>query len=302
MQPVINLATTYLKVVLVLLLLAIAGLAFGYYRYHLLAQELATTQTQFTSSTEAFQAQVADLQTRLSQVEQEKAELENAYDEEKDRNDEFADQIEDISDTVGVLDKLQKTDEELLQKYSKVYFLNEHYVPQNLVEIPTEYRTTSSDKEMTLRREVWRRLKRLIDRAEDDEIEINIVSAFRDFYTQSSLKNQYKVSYGSGANAFSADQGYSEHQLGTTVDLSTPAISNTLNGFETTPAYKWLLDNAHKYGFVLSYPPNNQYYVFEPWHWRFVGVDLAGDLHRDDANFYDWDQRKINEYLVEIFD
>jgi len=62
------------------------------------------------------------------------------------------------------------------------------------------------------------------------------------------------------------------------------------------------LANAHKYGFTLSYPEGNQYYVFEPWHWRFVGEDLARDLKRDERHFYDLDQRAIDGYLLEIFD
>jgi zinc D-Ala-D-Ala carboxypeptidase len=61
-------------------------------------------------------------------------------------------------------------------------------------------------------------------------------------------------------------------------------------------------DNAYKYGFTLSYPESNTYYTFEPWHWRFVGEDLARDLRSDKAYFYDWDQRKIDGYLVNIFD
>jgi hypothetical protein len=60
--------------------------------------------------------------------------------------------------------------------------------------------------------------------------------------------------------------------------------------------------NAYKYGFVLSYPKGNVYYVFEPWHWRFVGEKLAADLNKSGDYFYDWDQRKIDTYLVNVFD
>src|SRR5690606_18737682 len=108
--------------------------------------------------------------------------------------------------------------------------------------------------------------------------------------------------YGSGANAFSADQGFSEHQLGTTVDFTTTGLGGGLQGFGNTPAYQWLVQNAYKYGFVLSYPEDNAYYVFEPWHWRYVGEDLAEDLHDDDQHFYDLPQREIDQYLLHIFD
>jgi hypothetical protein len=63
------------------------------------------------------------------------------------------------------------------------------------------------------------------------------------------------------------------------------------------------LDNAHRYGFILSYPEGNDFYIFEPWHWRFVGRDLARHLDRnEDETFYTMDQRDINEYLLEIFE
>ena len=72
--------------------------------------------------------------------------------------------------------------------------------------------------------------------------------------------------------------------------------------FAQTAAYTWLLNNAHTYGFILSYPKSNTYYIYEPWHWRFVGVDLAKDLHKAKKNFYDLDQREIDKYLITLFD
>ena len=75
-----------------------------------------------------------------------------------------------------------------------------------------------------------------------------------------------------------------------------------MEGFDKTPEYKWLTDNAYKYGFVISYPAGNKYYKYEPWHWRFVGVALATKLHEDGIYFYDMDQRLIDNYLANIFD
>ncbi|NIQ05864.1 MAG: M15 family metallopeptidase, partial [Candidatus Korarchaeota archaeon] len=80
-------------------------------------------------------------------------------------------------------------------------------------------------------------------------------------------------------------QGYSEHQLGTTVDLTTTEIGGPYESFAGTEAYEWLQKHAHRYGFILSYPEENEFYIFEPWHWRFVGTDLARDLERHDETF-----------------
>ncbi len=213
----------------------------------------------------------------------------------------FEGQIGDIASTVGTLDKLAHTDEELLKKYSKVYFLNENYNPSQLADIETEYRGPGSANYM-IHAEVWPHLRELLEDAHEDGIALLVQSAYRSFSSQSALKSSYKVTYGSGANAFSADQGYSEHQLGTALDFTTKALGANFNPFATDPAYKWLLSNAHKYGFVLSYPEKNKFYVFEPWHWRYVGVDLARDLHSEGKYFYDLDQREIDAYLVKLFD
>ena len=142
----------------------------------------------------------------------------------------------------------------------------------------------------------------MLDDANTEAVDLKIISAFRSFDTQSTLKSAYKVTFGSGANKFSADQGYSEHQLGTTVDFTTIKLGTNNSTFEKTPGYQWLVKNAYKYGFILSYPKGNAYYIFEPWHWRFVGKNLAQRLHDENKNFYDLDQRDINEYLITLFD
>jgi zinc D-Ala-D-Ala carboxypeptidase len=203
---------------------------------------------------------------------------------------------------VDTLEKLSKTDKELLQKYSKVYFLNEHYVPPRLKNIDKEF-LFNKEKPMQIHASVDSYLEDLLEDADDDDISLQIISAFRSFGTQATLKSNYSVTYGAGtANQFSADQGYSEHQLGTTVDFTTPELGAAFSTFDKTTAYEWLRKNAYRYGFVLSYPPGNAYYQFEPWHWRFVGTDLARKLHRENKYFYDLDQREIDKYLISIFD
>lgn len=251
---------------------------------------------------QALKQTVTTLESDLFAVKGEKTLLEEAYQNEKNRNDDFDDQISKISGTVGTLEKLSKTDPELLQKYSKIYFLNEHYIPSDLTDIPTKY-VYPDDKKLQFHAKAWPFLEELLNEAKEDDVELRVVSAYRSFGTQAALKTSYKITYGAGsANSFSADQGYSEHQLGTTIDFTTPTLAANFNAFAGTEAYKWLQQNAYKYGFILSYPKTNTYYQFEPWHWRFVGEELAKKLHDDDVNFYNTDQRAIDEYLVSIFD
>ncbi|MEW6617553.1 MAG: M15 family metallopeptidase [Patescibacteria group bacterium] len=209
--------------------------------------------------------------------------------------------VRDISGTVGTLQKLSQTDKELLQKYSKVYFLSENYIPSRLTGIFKDY-VYDSSSEKKIHAGVEPFLVDMIKTASGVGIDLKIVSAYRSFEEQMSVKTGYKVIYGSGANKFSADQGYSEHQLGTTIDFTTPKLKTLSLQLENDPAYKWLTENAYRFGFVLSYPKGNAYYQYEPWHWRFVGIQLAKRLHDESKYFYDLTQREIDLYLVSIFD
>ena len=297
-ETFMNTIQKYIDVLALLLLFATVFLG---YRYLALRTTLENVQQEAQHKEDQFINQLAVRNLDIATLESENEELREALDREQDKLRDLGEEVEDLTDTLGDLEKLNELDKELLQKYSKVSFLNEHYVPSRLVDIDEDYLYDES-QEMQIHREVEPFLEDMIEDADDDDIKLFIRSAYRSFGTQAILKQGYTVSYGSGANAFSADQGYSEHQLGTTVDFTTTGLNGGLNGFGNTPAYEWLLDNAHKYGFTLSYPEGNAYYIFEPWHWRFVGRDLARDLHRREKHFYDLDQRDINEYLLEIFD
>lgn len=298
--------TSRLKTVLlaggfVVLLLGLGGL--GWYSYQIGAELTSTTaETRSQRETIAeYELALQEASSTIAALRDAYAVLELEYEAERTKNEDFEDQISDIGRTVGVLDKLARTDEELLRKYSRVSFLNENYIPESLTEIPDEFKYDES-REHELLTPVLPFFTEMLEDAREDGVELYVVSAYRSFEYQADLKGRYLVTYGTGANAFSADQGFSEHQLGTAVDFTTTGLGGGLLGFGETPAFTWLQDNAHRYGFILSYPPDNQFYVFEPWHWRFVGVDLARDLHRADAHFYDWEQRKIDEYLISIFD
>jgi LAS superfamily LD-carboxypeptidase LdcB len=299
------------KVTIGISLVVIAGagfLIFQQYKQQEMIEALLQERDYFLSQTASSSRDLQNASTTIASLEAELYILKEQfgllnedYSDELGRNEDFQKQIRKISKTVGVLDKLSKTDEELLQKYSKVYFLNEHYIPEKLSTVEKQW-TYDESREFQLHSNVMPFFNDMVADAKSDGIDLWVVSAYRSFQTQAQLKGAYTVTYGSGANAFSADQGFSEHQLGTTIDFTTSGIGGGLNGFQNTPAYTWLRNNAHEYGFALSYPENNSYYVFEPWHWRFVGEKLADDLHDENVTFYDWDQRKIDGYLVNIFD
>lgn len=69
-----------------------------------------------------------------------------------------------------------------------------------------------------------------------------------------------------------AAPGYSEHHSGNAIDIGSPGCEVLQDSFEKTDEFQWLMDNAFRFGFVLSYPRNNPYGIdYEPWHWCFKG-------------------------------
>jgi D-alanyl-D-alanine carboxypeptidase len=279
----------------ILILAGFGGTAWFGYQEHREARALASD---LASTTDALGAS----ERARREAEDRSASLESSLAAVRRENASFSGQISSLASTVGTLDKLAKTDPELLAKYSKVYFLNENYVPSALGVIDPEF-VNERGKTIEFHAKALPYLERLIEDAEEDGVSLKVISGYRSFTTQAQLKSSYRVTYGSGANAFSADQGYSEHQLGTALDFTTAKLgSDFSNGFDRTDGFAWLEKHAYKYGFILSYPAKNAYYQYEPWHWRFVGVDLARRLHDEGKNFYDLDQRAIDEYLVSLFD
>lgn len=282
--------------------LAIAAIGtIGYFLYAL-SNDVKLLKNDFASTTALFEEKILALQSDLATSTLTSQNLSQQIAAQQNKSENLDQTLNDISSTVGTLEKLSKTDKELLQKYSKVYFLNENYVPLRLETIEQKYLYDES-KTLQFHELAMSFLTRMLNDSINANSTIKVISAYRSFGTQGILKSSYTFTYGSGANTFSSDQGYSEHQLGTAVDLGTPYPDTYLTvGFEKTQAFNWLKDNAYRYGFILSYPKGNTYYQYEPWHWRFVGEKLATYLHRQNKNFYDLDQRTIDSYMVSIFD
>lgn len=283
------------------LVVAVGACAYTYYN---LDTKLTHTSLELASTTDTLSlrdATIRTLEESLLIAQGENKNLATNLQGEQIRNNSYQSQIQTLSSTVSDLYKLSITDKELLQKYSNIYFLNENYIPSALSDIDTVY-IQRKEKPEKIHSAVKVYLESLIRDANVNNIPLTVLSAYRSFGTQTALKANYKVQYGTtAANKFSADQGYSEHQLGSTVDFTTPANDEALDKFRKAPAHTWLLANAHRYGFILSYPAGNKFYQSEPWHWRFVGVELATKLFNEHVYFYDLDQREINAYLIKIF-
>jgi len=284
--------------ILGLIIATLAALSYGGYRYYVLKLAYDTS----TASNANLQYESGELRDKLKASDALNSDLQTLLQARLQEKDAAGAQVQALASTVNSLDLLAHTDKELLEKYSSVYFLNENYIPQNLTTIDTTY-LNNPQKSQQVIAVVATHLSALFAAAATDHVPLQVLSAYRSFQEQSTLKSAYKITYGAGtANSFSADQGYSEHQLGTAIDFTTPTGGSVLNGFDKTASYTWLANNAYLYGFNLSYPKGNTHFIFEPWHWRYVGIELAKKLHDEGKTLYDLDQRDIDTYLLKFFD
>ena len=147
-----------------------------------------------------------------------------------------------------------------------------NYLPEDFV--PEGY-AKSDGRVLSLVGEAKEQFEKMRADAKKSGINIYIVSGYRSYAVQKQVYENYKRRDPQGADTYSARPGHSEHQTGLAADLNSASVSAH---FENTKEYAWLFENAHKYGFILRYPKDKEWitgYVFEPWHWRYVGLKTA---------------------------
>ncbi len=158
------------------------------------------------------------------------------------------------------------------------------YAPTDLVtsKIPLASSSTNSSR---LRQEPAAALQEMAAGAQAVGFKIMHVSGYRSYQYQVSVYNGYVQQYGqAGADKVSARPGTSEHQTGLAVDIGATNRKCELETcFADTPEGKWLAANAHTFGFILRYPEGKTEvtgYSFEPWHFRYVGKELAAEMNK----------------------
>lgn len=135
-------------------------------------------------------------------------------------------------------------------------------------------------------------LASLREAAEANGTPFALVSGYRSYERQQQLFDEQVATQGlDAAAATTARPGHSEHQLGTTIDVLDPASVELTPAFGITPAGVWIAEHAWEHGFVISYPDEAREqtcYDFEPWHIRFVGRDVARQIHESGLTPRQW--------------
>ena len=174
---------------------------------------------------------------------------------------------------------------------NKYHYLPNDYVPSDMVET-LEYAKTK----LLLQKEAYDNFLLMAKDIEKEDMHIRIVSAYRSFAYQKNLYNNYlKHDSIEMVDSYSARPGYSEHQTGLAIDIDNIQID--YNKFHLTNEFSWIRENAHKYGFILRYPFNKEKitgYKYEPWHLRYVGIDIATYIYQNDITY--------DEYYYEFLD
>lgn len=122
---------------------------------------------------------------------------------------------------------------------------------------------------------------KMAEDAKLDGIALEAFSTYRSYEYQKQLYNYYvSVDGQAEADRYSARPGHSEHQTGLAFDIGLEGDHE--NRFNESDATRWLAEHAYKYGFILRYPEGKEHitgYKYEPWHYRYVGVDMATKVY-----------------------
>lgn len=173
----------------------------------------------------------------------------------------------------------------LLLLVNKKQGLEKNYVPKDMKPV-LYFARDRSEEGRYLQQEAAGQFNQMAEDALAEGIEFVMTTAYRSFGFQTTLYNNYVAASGQAeADKFSARPGFSEHQTGLAVDVSSASVGYALTvEFENTAEWEWLNRHAAEYGFIQRYPKDKTEitgYMYEPWHFRYVGVEAATVVQRE---------------------
>ncbi|MGL4875582.1 MAG: M15 family metallopeptidase [Clostridium sp.] len=207
-------------------------------------------------------------------------------------------EVEEASAKVKVkenLDNLKsiRSDEHLLLCNKKV-LLSDNYKPADLVDSNLPFISYVTTRQ--LNKPTKNAATEMFNAAKSSGISLLGASGYRSKETQKNLYQSNVKKHGYDyASKYSAPPRSSEHETGYALDIVTSKHQSLTTSFDKTPAFKWLNENAHNFGFILRYPKGKENitsYNYEPWHYRYVGVNHAKIIKENNLT--------LEEYLLEL--
>lgn len=194
----------------------------------------------------------------------------------------------------------RKPPDDLFTVVTLTYGLSRDYAPADLVPL-SDY--LPSDVTLgypsEIRAVVVEPLVEMISAMQAAGLQPQVISGYRSYSAQAIANDKWRTLEPERAGILSAPPGFSEHQLGTVVDFGSPELPGIVGQddvefhtwFYRTSEGVWLLENAHRYGFTLSYSRAAQEitgFFYEPWHWRYVGVEMANFLRENELSLTEY--------------
>lgn len=181
-------------------------------------------------------------------------------------------------------DPVEETNPDSLLAYiNKHRYINKDYEPKDLVDMDDKYSNNYFGVNR-LRKEAYEHFKEMVDDANKEGIEFVADTTYRSFDTQETIYSNYAYEHTrEETDLYAARPGYSEHELGTVID-----ISNVWYIEEGDDEYKWIEKNGYKYGFIIRYKSTKEditKYAAEGWHIRYVGKEAATTIHNKGLTF-----------------
>ena len=177
-------------------------------------------------------------------------------------------------------------DKGILTLINKYNYVTKDYIPNDLIET----------NGLKINKEAYDNFLKMKEDINKDNLNIRIISAYRTYEYQENLYNNYlKKDKQELVDSYSARPGYSEHHTALAIDIDNNNLD--FNKFHLTKEFTWMQENAYKYGFILRYPKDKENitgYSYEPWHYRYVGKDIAEYIKKHNSTY--------EEYYYEFID
>lgn len=182
-------------------------------------------------------------------------------------------------------DLQQGTNLQYLMLINKNNEIAPDYEPNDLVIPSIRFGNIGNMMVQYVRTDVAVALEQLFKAAKNEGINLIAISGYRSYEYQDNLYDNEVNNVGEiQANRYVAKPGQSEHQTGLAMDILSNDYMELDQGFEDTEAFNWLEKNMSKFGFILRYPKGKENitgYGYEPWHIRYVGVEVATEIMED---------------------
>ena len=258
-----------------------------------LENQKKSVQTSSLQNNESFNKSENKMNPEFSKIEYVFSQMSDRFKEEvKIEIDDYEDFIKDLNLLLQE-EKNSVDDISLFYLVDKKHFLSSDYVPKNLIPLKENSLYKISKKNLSLRKEAEEALKELARSALNDGISLTVSSTYRSYEYQDSLFSYWvKVDGLEEAERESARPGTSQHQAGCAIDFG-----NIEDSFINTKEGIWLSENAHKYGWSLSFPKGYEDvtgYRWECWHYRYLGKTFLQIQQKWFNN--------IQQFALEFFD